>query len=472
MDFLLSDETVVFRTCSKEKSKVVFQMGTADAQRSLLAAKKIENYVAAVDVNMGCPKEFSIKGGMGSALLKKPEKVQEILTTLVNNLSVPVTCKIRVLNDLQETLNLVKLIESTGVSAIAVHARTQHERPRHANRNDFIREIAKTVSIPVIANGGSKGLRSVKDIEQFCQDCGVTSAMIARAAQWNCSIFRKDGPLKISDVARDYIKYAVLYDSHYANTKYCVLQILREDMDMKEGQETLAVMSLEEICHVWGLDSFYKETMKTRRKRSHNLSISKENDDEPCIKQQKTEDGKTLVQMLIRYVKKDYPIGISPKMKLFEWITKKRLKPPHYLTVERPRDRCFHSVLTVGDTKYSTPYWEKSKQLAEQNAAVSCLLALGVHDGRKEGTGGDAKALAGKWQEMLNNDKDLRENVGIETLLTSGTESGKTHKNGNVMQEGESNGKDKKDITKAEVEKKEESFSNEDSCQIQSVSER
>ena len=59
------------------------------------------------------------------------------------------------------------------------------------------------------------------------------------------------------------------------------------------------------ICfsNIWSLSLFYKEVMKTRRKKSHNLTTTKEMDDEPCIKQQKTEDGKTLVQMVIRYVK-------------------------------------------------------------------------------------------------------------------------------------------------------------------------
>jgi tRNA-dihydrouridine synthase 2 len=56
-----------------------------------------EGDVAGIDVNMGCPKEFSLKGGMGAALLTQPEKVRELLTTLVEGVSKPVTCKIRIL---------------------------------------------------------------------------------------------------------------------------------------------------------------------------------------------------------------------------------------------------------------------------------------------------------------------------------------------------------------------------------------
>lgn len=79
--------------------------------------------VTAVDVNMGCPKSFSISGGMGAALLSKPETIHDILTTLKRNLDIPVTCKIRLLKTCPDTVELARRIEKTGVSALAVHGR-------------------------------------------------------------------------------------------------------------------------------------------------------------------------------------------------------------------------------------------------------------------------------------------------------------------------------------------------------------
>lgn len=89
------DGCIVFRTCPLERQQVVLQIGTADPQRALRVAKMLENDVAAIDINMGCPKEFSLKGGMGAALLSDPERAKAILTTLVENVKIPVTCKIR-----------------------------------------------------------------------------------------------------------------------------------------------------------------------------------------------------------------------------------------------------------------------------------------------------------------------------------------------------------------------------------------
>lgn len=123
VDYVSPTERIVFQTCEREKGCVVFQMGTADAKRALAVAKLVENDVAAIDVNMGCPKEYSTKGGMGAALLSSPEKIEEVLKTLVNGISKPVTCKIRILPTVEETVSLVKMIEKTGVAAIAVHGR-------------------------------------------------------------------------------------------------------------------------------------------------------------------------------------------------------------------------------------------------------------------------------------------------------------------------------------------------------------
>lgn len=96
VDFIdKNDGTIVFRTCPLEKDKVVLQLGTADGQRALKVAKMVENDIAAIDINMGCPKEFSLKGGMGAALLSDPERAKSILNALVPNLKIPVTCKIR-----------------------------------------------------------------------------------------------------------------------------------------------------------------------------------------------------------------------------------------------------------------------------------------------------------------------------------------------------------------------------------------
>lgn len=116
------------------------------------------------------------------------------------------------MNNLDDTIKLAKEFEAIGISAIAIHGRKKNERPQHANNaglydrfldfykiintivcTDAIRKIAENLTIPVIANGGSREIEKYADILKFRQMCGTTSVMIARAAEWNVTIFRKNG---------------------------------------------------------------------------------------------------------------------------------------------------------------------------------------------------------------------------------------------------------------------------------------
>lgn len=135
---------------------------------------------------MGCPKQFSVHGGMGSELLKTPQRIKEILTTLVSNLDKPVTCKIRLLDKVEDTVDLVKMIESCGVKALAVHARYIPQRPREPAHIDLAKHVVDAVNIPVIVNGD---IFKYDDIEKVKNMTGCASVMIGRGALHNCSIF-------------------------------------------------------------------------------------------------------------------------------------------------------------------------------------------------------------------------------------------------------------------------------------------
>ncbi|CAI5983092.1 unnamed protein product [Closterium sp. NIES-64] len=138
-----------------EKTRVAFQIGTADAVRALRAAEMVCNDVAAIDINMGCPKPFSTSGGMGSALLSRPENACDILSTLRRNLpaSITVTCKIRLLDSPHRTLDFARAVESTGISALGIHARKVPHRPSMKAQWEALPAVVSSLSLPVIANG-------------------------------------------------------------------------------------------------------------------------------------------------------------------------------------------------------------------------------------------------------------------------------------------------------------------------------
>lgn len=374
-----TDGTIVFRTCNEEKGKVILQLGTCSAERALKVAKLVENDVAAIDVNMGCPKEFSIKGGMGVALLAQPDKAYNILKTLVDNLSIPVTCKIRILQRPEETLNVVEKLASSGIKAIAIHGRTRDERPQHAVHPDVIKYVAERISIPVIANGGSKEIEKHRHIDKFKELTGCTSVMLARAAEWNCSIFRKEGLLPMDTVIKDYLKLAVDFDNSPSNTKYCIQNILRELQDTPRGRQFLDCQTLEQICEIWDLGEYCREKQSKYQKMGiqgrwqvspHEL--------EPPQKRSKI-DGIELVgviEMKVCFIRANFNDQNMPKTKLHVWAGKKGHSLPVYETQQI--EKLFRTIITFNGKKYTSSFWEKNKKFAEQGAALVCMFHIGL----------------------------------------------------------------------------------------------
>lgn len=371
VDYVWNDGTIVFRTCPKEQGKVIFQIGTSDADRALRAAKMVENDVAAFDVNMGCPKEFSIKGGMGAALMTQPDKVSHILRTLVNGLSKPVTCKIRILPKVEDTVELVKLIEAAGVKAIAVHGRLREERPNHANHNDVIETVAKSVSIPIIANGGSSEMNSYDDIKKFRDDTGATSVMIARAAQWNPSIFSQNGMEPIENVIRKYLKYAVQYDAPLPNTKYCIQQMLHEELELPSGRLLLSAPSVRDICAIWEMTSYHDSVVSSHQMKRLQLGTNLSQ-----LKSHLDPDGSTVYEMDCKYDRRLCKNSLSPKFVLHQWAMRHNYTAPKYDTVCHPSERMFRSILRFQGQKYTSTIWDKSKKFAEQASAEVCIHNL------------------------------------------------------------------------------------------------
>ncbi|XP_076648716.1 dihydrouridine synthase 2 [Halictus rubicundus] len=379
-----TDGTVTFRTCAKEKDKVVLQIGTCDATRALKVGKMVEQDIAGIDLNMGCPKLFSMLGKMGAALLQEPETATNILKTLVDNLNIPVTCKIRVLPDLQKTIELCERLASTGISAIAVHGRTVNERPQHPNRNEVLKTISSKLTIPVIANGGSREIQTYFDILKFKNVTGCSSIMLARAAEWNCSIFCKEGLLPMEDVIKAYIKYAVDCDNSPSNTKYCIQNILREQQNTPLGKRFLNSQTLEQICDVWELSDYCRTKRKEFEAKGllgrSQVSPMKEdearNDDQSCNKRKLSEE-EDIVLMHCAFLRNNYASDLElPKTILHKWAQTQRKKMPQYETLQK--GKLFRSIITVDGRRYGSSFWEKNKKWAEQGAALVCLFSMGL----------------------------------------------------------------------------------------------
>ena len=141
-----------------------------------------------LDINMGCPVPKVVKNGEGSALMKNPKLVYEIVSALVKAIDKPVTVKIRkgFDDDHVNAVEIAKIIEEAGAAAVAVHGRTREQYYSGKADWDIIRQVKEAVSIPVIGNGD---VTSPQKADELVRQTGCDGIMIARGAQGNPWIF-------------------------------------------------------------------------------------------------------------------------------------------------------------------------------------------------------------------------------------------------------------------------------------------
>ena len=152
-------------------------------------AKRIEDRgFAFIDVNMGCPVPKIVNNGEGSALMKTPELIGDIVNELVNVCSLPITIKIRsgFNEENKNAVEVAKIAEKAGVTAIAVHGRTREQYYHGKADWNIIKEVKNAVKVRVIGNGD---VASAEDYLRIKKETGCDSVMIGRAAKGNPWIF-------------------------------------------------------------------------------------------------------------------------------------------------------------------------------------------------------------------------------------------------------------------------------------------
>ena len=182
-----SQKTIDLINFNETERPISIQIFGNDVDSFVQAAKYIEDnyHPDIIDINMGCPvPKIALKSQAGSALLKNPDKIYEIVKAVVENTKTPISVKIRSGWD-ENNINAVevsKKIEQAGASLIAIHARTRKQGYSGKANWDIIKQVKENVKIPVIGNGD---IKTIYDAKKMLEETKCDAIMIGRATLGN-----------------------------------------------------------------------------------------------------------------------------------------------------------------------------------------------------------------------------------------------------------------------------------------------
>lgn len=260
-------------TCEEDRPLIVQFCGN-NPEIIASAAKLVEGQCDAIDINLGCPQSIAKRGRYGSFLQDDWDLLKKIVQTMSEAVSVPITCKVRIFESIEKSVEYALMLQNAGCKMLTVHGRTREQKgPLTGIASwEHIKAVREAISIPMLANGN---IQCLQDVYRCLEYTKVDGIMSAEGNLTNPAIFEGINPVTW-EIANEYLELVEQYPCPTSYIRGHLFKIFHKIFSLEENNEDRQILATAQ-----NLDDFKRVCVNVRDKYLpyHEGKIYIENDE-------------------------------------------------------------------------------------------------------------------------------------------------------------------------------------------------